>query len=101
MTILTPSYKYILSNFKDQSAGQTIQFIENRQNERGEFEMVNDGTTNEEVAAILIDRLQGLHAKLPSKQSAYAITKFQDGLFWLNNRTDERKARGVEGTPKA
>jgi hypothetical protein len=96
MKILRPNHAYELENFDNPDrTGQVIRFIE--KNEQG---VVNDGTTNEEVLIMLIDRMRGLHQKVPSRQSALAITKLEEALMWLFNRTEERRARGVEGTMK-
>ena len=59
---------------------------------------INDGTTNEEVLEVLINRLQVLSAKLPSRETSIAITKLEEALMWLNKRTNDRLKRGVEGT---
>ena len=65
MKVLTQGHKYVLNNFENESDGQTIQFIE-KQLLLGEFAKdatdgtmvtINDGTTNEEVLAMLIDRM--------------------------------------------
>lgn len=97
MKILTPGHKYELASFEHGPA-QQLQFIE----KTGEpLTTVNDGTTNEEVLAMLIDRLQFLSAKLPSRETSIAITKCQEALMWLEKRTADRKTRAVEGTHKA
>ena len=98
MKTITSGHKYELEHFEDRTKHQVIQFIE----KAGEPLMtVNDGTTNEEVLAMLIDRLKFLSAKLPSRETSIAITKCEEALLWLNKRTADRKARGVEGTPSA
>ena len=56
-----------------------------------------NGVTNETVLAALIHRTKGLNAKFPSRQNSIAITKMEEALMWFENRTAERKARGVEG----
>jgi len=98
MKVLTKDHKYELANFEGTGV-QTIQFIEKHKNpvEGDALITINDGTTNEEVLAMLIDRTQGLHNKFPSRESAIAITKMQEALLWLNERTRERKVRKVEG----
>lgn len=100
MLIITPGHKYIASNFENQNLGQTIQFIEKKPavgSVSGELILVNDGTTNEELLAILIDRMQFLNAAFPCRENSIAITKLDEALLWLNKRTADRKARGVEG----
>jgi hypothetical protein len=96
MKILTPGHKYELASFEGTNP-QVIQFIEKR---HPEMKTINDGTTNEEVLAVLIDRLRSMGEKLPCRENSIAITKCEEALMWLNKRTAERKARGVEGTAK-
>lgn len=62
-----------------------------------ELVTVNDGTTNEEVLAVLIDRLNYLNGIFPCRENAIVITKLEESLMWLNKRTADRKNRGVEG----
>ena len=99
MQILTPGHKYILQNFENPNNGQTIQFIEKVQSkeESPKFETVNDGTTNEELLAVLIDRLSFLNGKFPCRENSIVLTKLEESLMWLNKRTNDRVARGVEG----
>lgn len=80
---------------------QIIQFIQKSEDLNGELKTDFDGTTNEEVLKVLIDRLQFLNAKLPSRESSLAITKIQEALMWLEKRTADRQVRGVEGTREA
>jgi hypothetical protein len=117
MKILTPGHRYELANFERTDApGQVLQFIEKEKRcEPGcsavltqgaecdceqKFATVNDGTTNEEVLAMLINRLLSLYAKLPSEHTLTAIGMLRAALNELNKRTAARIARGVEGTPK-
>lgn len=94
-------HRYELANFeKKDEPGQIIQFIEKEPKEGGEpgeLVTVNDGTTNEEVLAMLIHRSQKLNEKFPSRENSLAVTKMQEALFWFNERTRARKERGVEG----
>lgn len=107
MKVLTPGHKYQLANFDEKSApGQVLQFIEKEpadtrgypDNKVPSLVTVNDGTTNEEVLAMLIDRLRFLGAKLPCRENSIAITHCEEALMWLEKRTRDRAARGVEGT---
>jgi hypothetical protein len=99
MKIVTTGHKYLLSNFEG-SGSQTIQFIEKEARVEGSTQLhtVNDGTTNEEVLAMMIDRMNYLQAKFPCRENAIVITKLEESLMWLNKRTADRKARNVEGT---
>lgn len=102
MKNLTPGHRYELESF-DGGHPQVLQFIEKCQSNDGaytRFVTLNDGTTNEEVLEVLIDRLQFLQAKASCRENAIVITKLEEALMWLNKRTADRKARGVEGTPE-
>ena len=110
MKVLTQGHKYELANFENQQvAGQTLQFIKKDTDPSGvgmggdgvTLYTMNDGTTNEEVLAMLIDRMQYLQAKFPCRENAIVITKLEESLMWLNKRTEDRKKRGVEGQHKA
>lgn len=100
MKTLTAGYKYELKNFEAQDQpGQVIQFIEKVPVAVGgaELRTVNDGTTNEEVLRMLIDRMNSLQAKFPCRENAIVTTHLETALLWLEKRTSDRKARGVEG----
>ncbi len=100
MKIITPGHKYQLENFENKEGYQTIQFIEKRPTAADLIQLttVNDGTTNEELLKVLIDRLNYLQEKFPCRENAIVITKLEESLMWLNYRTAQRLARGVEGT---
>jgi len=94
---------------------QTIQFIEKKTvtqmrldgqmppdqllapDKLDELFTINNGTTNEEVLEMLIDRMKYLQAKFPCKENACCITHLEEGLMWLEKRTRDRVKRGVEG----
>jgi len=58
-----------------------------------------NGVTHEALLAILIDRLEGFQAGAFScRENALALTKLQEAQMWLQKRTRDRMARGVEGT---
>ena len=84
-----------------ETGNQTLQFIEKQREHEESTKLitVNNGTTNEEVLAMLIDRLKNLYAKLPSQETADAIVNCEKALNSLNARTKDRLARGVENTP--
>ena len=57
-----------------------------------------NGCHNEDLIAIVIDRLQGFQAgEFSCRENAIAITKLEEALLWLNKRTTDRIRRGVEG----
>src|SRR5215469_15893791 len=112
MQVVTPGHKYILNNLEDRKSGQTLQFIEKKAEESKiktkagapaappRFVTVNDGTTNEEVLFMMLDRLQVLYNKLPSIQTLLAAHHVECAINLLQQRTKERMERGVEGTPQ-
>ena len=56
-----------------------------------------NGLTNEALLDVLIHRLNVLNGKFPCRENALAITKMEEALMWLNQRTTNREKRGVEG----
>jgi|TARA_R100001530_G_scaffold135127_1_gene111568 hypothetical protein len=67
------------------------------------YEMYNDkdgyanGTTIEEMLRVSIERLEDLNGRFSCRENSIAITKMQEALLWLNERTRDREARDVEG----
>ena len=72
-----------------------------------------NGITGEAILAVAIDRLRGFqftrddagnYTKAPGpfacRENAIALTKIEEALMWLQKRTRDRMARGVEGTIK-
>lgn len=98
MKILTEGHKYQLSGFEKANNTQEIQFIEKTLIEgTTDLKTINDGTTNEELLEVLIDRMNYLQGKFPCRENALVITKLQESLMWLNKRTEDRKNRKVKG----
>ena len=97
-------HQYELSNFenKDQQ-GQILQFIHKEPKEESSTELitVTDGTTNEEVLEVLIDRMEFLNNKFPCKENELVINYLDLALFQLNERTRKRTERNVEGKHSA
>jgi len=57
-----------------------------------------NGCQNEDLLAIVIDRLRGFQTgKFSCRENAIALTKLEESLMWLNKRTRDRIKRGVEG----
>jgi hypothetical protein len=88
--------EYALINFRQEGDGdlsvQQVKFY--KMNEDGNYE---NGTTLEEMLRVSIERLQQLNSMFPCREKSVAITKMEEALMWLNKRTENRKARGVEG----
>jgi hypothetical protein len=58
-----------------------------------------NGIHNEDLIAIVIDRLDGFQSgEYACQDNADAATCLSNALAYLRKRTDARKARGVEGT---
>lgn len=104
MKVLREGHLYELDMFEDtpsDKGNQTIQFIEKVQDEAatalGTLKTINNGTTNEEVLSMLIDRMNYLQSKFSCRENAIVITKLEESLMWLNKRTSNRIKRNVEG----
>lgn len=62
-------------------------------------EMGVNGISNEALLAIVEDRLNGFQSgQFACRENAIALTHVQDAMMWLQKRTRDRMARGVEGT---
>lgn len=58
-----------------------------------------NGISNEALLAIVEDRLVGFQSgAFACRENAIALTKIQEAMMWLQKRTRDRVARGVEGT---
>jgi len=103
MKVKVAGHTYELSNFENKdSEGQKLQFIHKEPISEGSTELktVSDGTTNEELIEVLIDRLNFLQSKFPCRENSIVITKLEESLMWLNKRTEDRIKRNVEGQNK-
>lgn len=73
-----------------------------------------NGISNEALVAVVIDRMRGfqygckeeggfdesVRGKYACRENALALTDLESALMWLQKRTRDRLARGVEGTHK-
>lgn len=58
-----------------------------------------NGTSIEALIAIVIDRCRGFQGgEFACRENAIALTHLETALLWLQKRTRDRMARGVEGT---
>ena len=104
MKVIIPGHRYLLG-----PAGgfqQTLAFIMKTPQKDVPasvyaLETVQDGTTTEEVLKVLIDRTNHLNKAVPCRENSLAVTKMEEALLWLNERTRKRVETGVEGTMKA
>lgn len=100
MKTITEGHLYELESFEQsEEKTQWLQFIHKVPVSDGSTELktVADGTTNEDVLRVLINRMQYLQGKFPCRENAIVITKLEESLMWLEKRTADRLARGVEG----
>lgn len=89
MKALRAGYRYEVDNYENQNLPkQEIQFYHRERN--------TDGTTNEELIKVVIDRINFLNSNVPAKENKEAISYFEMGLAALKRRSMNRK-RGVEG----
>lgn len=105
MQVLKTGHIYSLENFEPEPEffsgnHQVLQFIEKEpvpDGLPGELRTVANGTTNEEVLSVLIDRMKYLNDKFSCRENSIVITKLEESLMWLQKRTQDRLMRGVEG----
>lgn len=99
MKTIVPGHRYTVPHFEITTNFHTIQFIHKEPNpkEPTNLVLIDDGTTNEEVLKVLIDRMQFLQSKFPCRENAIVITKLEESLMWLEKRTADRVNRQVEG----
>lgn len=100
MKNLIEGHRYELANFENKGdEGQVLQFIQKEpiKDDHPNLQTVNDGTTNEEVLEMMIDRMKYLQAKFPCRENAIVITNLEESLMWLEKRTRDRVKRNVEG----
>ncbi len=96
MKVLQKGYRYELKNLGNPDRpGQVLQFIEKKRTD-GHLALINDGTTNAELARVLLNRLDDLQGKWPSDEVEKARAHFETGLHYLEARTARRTARATE-----
>lgn len=120
--LLTQKYTKVLEEedfkFNAPHRFKVIQFIPKNENYFGNTEYVEpkiladihfqegpikefgvNGVMNEDLIAMVIRRLEGFqNSEFRCRENAVAITKLEESLMWLRKRTNDREARGVEGT---
>ena len=62
--------------------------------------MGGSGCQLTDLIEVALHQLKYLNGKFPSRENAMSITKFEEGLMWQKKRTEDRKARNVEGENK-
>jgi hypothetical protein len=101
MKKLREGHRYELDNFEEggEFPNQEIQFIETTPVEPGSTELITlfNGTTNEDVIAVLLDRIKYLDGKFPCTENKSAIYHLKEAELALRLRTLRRVRRRVEG----
>jgi len=87
MNVVDPGRRYGLA------PGNSLVFL---QKERGDI--IQDGTTNEELLEVLIHRVTEAYRTLPCKESIRALHLLRQALEAFRTRTARRIAANVEGT---
>jgi len=100
--VLKTGHTYKVGHFVNPEESSTIQFVDKEPNPENptQLDLVSDGVTNEDLITVLIWRLNYLQSKFGCREKAMAITKLDEALLWLEKRTRDRVARGVEGQQK-
>lgn len=80
---------------KDKVAEGQATLIHFMKKEDGKIVMA--GTTNEEVLAMMIARMQYLQDRMPCQENVHVLFKLEEALMWLERRTQRRIQQGVEG----
>lgn len=60
-------------------------------------EVGDNGCQLRDVVNVCLDELKRVDAELPSRENALVKTKLEEALHWIDHRTSDRVARGVEG----
>ena len=59
-----------------------------------------NGVQVDDVLGVALLRLMQLNNIKPCRENSIAITKIEEAMMWLAQRTKNRELRGVEGTNK-
>ena len=59
-----------------------------------------NGCQVEDIIAVAKHMVEQLNAKFPCRENAMMITKLDEAIMWSKKRTQDRKARNVEGFNK-
>ena len=95
MEAVEPGHLYHLFNMEGRFPPQTLEFIK-----KEDGLMIHDGTTNEEVVEVLIDRMTFLDQKLPCRDNGMIISALNMALGHMRDRRKKRLAQKVLGTDK-
>lgn len=106
MRSLDDGHLYEAESHQGEGPAQPIQFVKKQAvvdtvTGNARFVTVTPGTTNEELIRIVIDRIGKLNTKAGCVENHTAVGHLHLALAALESRTRDRRARNVEGTPKA
>jgi hypothetical protein len=76
----------------------TITFVRGDKSDNNTIIPRVDGILHKQLLGLMIEDLQYKSQLVPSRESAIVITKLQEALFWLEERSRNREKRNVEGT---
>lgn len=106
-TVVEPGHVYDLHDTElSEEPGHVnktrIQFMrkEPRQAGDSELEVTLEGTTNEAVVAVLLDRMRYLDSANPCPENKRVLQGLSMARDYLEARRKDRTKRGVEGTNK-
>lgn len=94
MKCLDDCHAYMLDN-KIEDTVQHVFFYK-----MAEGGVKDNGTTNEEVLAMLIHRMKQLNKVLPCTENNLIIQNLEGAMVWMTLREQDRDIRGVQGTHK-
>lgn len=100
MRVIDPGHRYGLESADMGGDEQILQFVEKAPKAPGstELELLINGTTNDEVLAVLIDRVEFLQERLPCIENGQILHHLREARDLVLQRTKDRQERGVEGT---
>lgn len=99
MKVIKAGHEYNLYNFEkcpNPAGYQAIVFVEMDQDNT-----YHDGTTNEEMVEVLLNRMQYLNHKFPCNDNVKIIGCLETISECLEHRTKLREQQGVEGKHQA
>lgn len=88
-------HKYELANAKDTNAFQVLQFL-HMEKVDGSYNLIKDGTTNEEVLKALINRLDYQNYLLYNEQTATMLVLLEEALSLQESLNKEKLPVGNE-----
>lgn len=97
--IIDDGHRYEVENLEG-GEPQVLQFIKKVLKEPDSTELVTEvnGTTNEEVLSVLIDRMVYLQNLLPCAENTQISALLDQAMALIKKRAADRDARGVRGT---